>query len=47
MSGEFELFAGSGFLTQRDMYRIGGLMTACQMGLYLLVGTPWLMLIWR
>jgi DASS family divalent anion:Na+ symporter len=41
------LFAGSGLVSQRDMYRIGGLTTACHMVVYLLVGTPWLMLIWR
>jgi DASS family divalent anion:Na+ symporter len=41
------LFAGSGLVSQGDMYRIGGLMTACHMLLYLVVGTPWLMLIWH
>jgi DASS family divalent anion:Na+ symporter len=41
------LFAGSGMVSQRDMYRIGGLVTVCHMVLFLVVGTPWLMLIWR
>ena len=39
------LFAGSGFLSQRDLYRLGGLVTAFSMALYLLVGTPWLRLV--
>ena len=41
------LFAGSGFLSQRDLYRLGGLATAFSMALYLLVGTPWLRLVVR
>jgi len=41
------LFAGSGFLSQRDLYRLGALTTACTMVLYLVVGTPWLRLICR
>jgi DASS family divalent anion:Na+ symporter len=36
------LFAGSGFLSQRDLYRLGGLTTAFNMVLYLAVGLPWL-----
>ena len=39
------LFAGSGFLSQGDLYRIGGLTTAISMVLYLAVGTPWLRLV--
>jgi divalent anion:Na+ symporter, DASS family len=39
------LFAGSGFLSQRDLYRLGALTTACSMVLYLIVGLPWLRLI--
>ena len=39
------LFAGSGFLSQRDLYRLGGLTTACCMLVYLLVGLPWLRLV--
>jgi DASS family divalent anion:Na+ symporter len=41
------LFAGSGLLSQRDMYRLGGLSTAFCMVLYLVVGTPWLLLVTR
>ena len=39
------LFAGSGFLSQRDLYRLGGLTTAFCLVLYLVVGTPWLTLV--
>jgi divalent anion:Na+ symporter, DASS family len=41
------LFAGSGFLSQRDLYRLGALTTACSMVLYLVVGVPWLRLVLR
>ena len=41
------LFAGSGFLSQRDLYRLGALTTACSMVLYLVVGLPWLRLVVR
>ena len=36
------LFAGSGFLSQRDLYRLGAVSTACTMLIYLVIGTPWL-----
>jgi DASS family divalent anion:Na+ symporter len=39
------LFAGSGFLSQRDLYRLGGMTTAMLVLLYLVIGTPWLMLV--
>ena len=39
------LFAGSGFLSQGDLYRLGGLTTAFSLLLYLVVGTPWLRLV--
>jgi len=39
------LFAGSGFLSQRDLYQLGGITTAVNMALYLLIGTPWLLLV--
>jgi DASS family divalent anion:Na+ symporter len=41
------LFVGSGLVSQRDLYRFGGLITACHMAVFLIVGTPWLMLMWR
>ena len=41
------LFAGSGYLSQGDLYRLGAITTAFSLVLYLLVGTPWLMLVTR
>jgi DASS family divalent anion:Na+ symporter len=41
------LFAGSGYLTQGEQYRLGALTTAFNLGVYLLVGTPWLLLVAR
>jgi DASS family divalent anion:Na+ symporter len=41
------LFAGSGLLSQGDMYRLGALTTAFNMAIYLIVGTPWLWLVAR
>jgi DASS family divalent anion:Na+ symporter len=41
------LFAGSGHLSQGDLYRLGALTTAVNAAIYLLVGTPWLMLVLR
>jgi DASS family divalent anion:Na+ symporter len=41
------LFAGSGFLSQRDLYRLGALTTGFNMLLYLIIGTPWLWLVAR
>jgi DASS family divalent anion:Na+ symporter len=39
------LFAGSGYLSQNDLYRLGALHTGFCMLLYLVVGTGWIMLI--
>jgi divalent anion:Na+ symporter, DASS family len=41
------LFAGSGYLSQGDLYRLGALHTAFCVVLFLLVGTPWLWLVAR
>ena len=41
------LFAGSGYLTQRELYRWGALHTALCLVIYLVVGTPWLLLVMR
>jgi DASS family divalent anion:Na+ symporter len=41
------LFVGSGYLSQGDLYRLGGLHTGFCFLLYLLVGTPWLWLVTR
>jgi DASS family divalent anion:Na+ symporter len=41
------LFVGSGYLSQKDLYRLGALHTGFCVLLYLVVGTPWLMLVAR
>jgi divalent anion:Na+ symporter, DASS family len=41
------LFAGSGYLSQGELYKLGGLTTAFNLTVYLVVGTPWLMLVTR
>ena len=41
------LFAGSGYLSQGDLYRLGAITTGFCLLLYLVVGTPWLMLVAR
>jgi DASS family divalent anion:Na+ symporter len=39
------LFIESGYLSQSELYRLGAVTTAFNLAVYLLVGTPWLMLI--
>jgi DASS family divalent anion:Na+ symporter len=41
------LFVDSGFLPQKDAYRLGAVATAFSLLVYLAVGTPWLMLVSR
>ena len=41
------LFAGSGYLSQGDLYRLGAISTAFCLLLYLVLGTPWLVLVAR
>jgi DASS family divalent anion:Na+ symporter len=41
------LFAGSGYLSQGELYRLGGLTTAFNLAVYLVVGVPWLLLVTR
>jgi DASS family divalent anion:Na+ symporter len=41
------LFAGSGYLSQGDLYRLGGLTTLYNLAVYLVVGVPWLALVTR
>jgi DASS family divalent anion:Na+ symporter len=41
------LFTGSGYLSQGELYRLGALTTAVSLVVYLLLGTPWLMMIAR
>ena len=36
------LFAGSGYLSQSDLYRLGALSTAVNLLIYLVIGVPWL-----
>jgi DASS family divalent anion:Na+ symporter len=41
------LFAGSGHLTQGELYKLGAIATAFNLVVYLIVGTPWLLLVAR
>jgi DASS family divalent anion:Na+ symporter len=41
------LFAGSGFLSQSELYRLGALSTAVNLLIYLVVGVPWLAMVAR
>jgi DASS family divalent anion:Na+ symporter len=39
------IFAGSGYLTQGEIYKHGGIVTFANTAIYLAVGTPWILLI--
>ena len=39
------LCAGSGYLTQGEMYRMGGLVTLTNLVIFLGIGTPWILLV--
>ena len=41
------LFAGSGYLSQGDLYKLGALTTAVNMAVYFIIGTAWLFLVAR
>jgi len=41
------IFAASGYLTQRELYRLGAITTAFFLAVFLVVGTPWLLLVAR
>jgi len=41
------LFAGSGYMTQGEMYRIGAICTFVSLLIYLVIGVPWLWLVTR
>jgi DASS family divalent anion:Na+ symporter len=41
------LFTGSGYLSQGELYKLGALTTGMSLVIYLVVGTPWLMLVAR
>jgi DASS family divalent anion:Na+ symporter len=38
------LFAGSGYLSQNELYRLGAIMTAVSVTIYFVIGTAWLVL---
>jgi DASS family divalent anion:Na+ symporter len=39
------IFVGAGYLTQRELYRIGLLMTLFFLAVYMVIGTPWILFI--
>lgn len=41
------LFAASGYLEQRDIYRVGAIATALLVAIFLVIGTPWILFLWR
>jgi DASS family divalent anion:Na+ symporter len=41
------IFVGSGYLTQRELYRLGALTTGFCLLVFLALGTPWLLLVAR
>jgi DASS family divalent anion:Na+ symporter len=41
------IFAASGYLTQRELYKLGGLITLAFLVIYLLVGSPWVYFVVR
>jgi DASS family divalent anion:Na+ symporter len=41
------LFASSGYITQGELYKMGAIYTVFCMVLFLVIGTPWLMLVAR
>jgi DASS family divalent anion:Na+ symporter len=41
------LFAGSGMLSQPELYKLGALTTALNLAIYLVIGTPWLLFVVR
>jgi DASS family divalent anion:Na+ symporter len=41
------IFVGSGYLTQKELYRLGLLITLVFMAVFLTVGTAWIALVTR
>ena len=39
------LFTGTGYLSQRELYRLGAITTLISLLIYLVIGTPWLMFV--
>jgi len=44
-AGANVLCAGSGYLAQGDMYRMGGLVTLTNLLIFMVIGTPWILLV--
>ena len=42
---QYIIFAASGYLTQRELYRLGFLTTLAFLAVFLLVGTPWVLFV--
>jgi DASS family divalent anion:Na+ symporter len=38
------IFVGSGYLTQRELYRLGILVTLSFFAVFMVIGTPWIFL---
>jgi len=41
------LFAGSGYLAQGDLYRLGAITTGISVAIYFVIGTGWLLMVAR
>ena len=41
------IFAASGYLTQRELYKLGALITLAFLAVYLLIGSPWVYFVMR
>ena len=41
------IFAASGYLTQRELYKLGGLITLAFLAIYLVIGSPWVYFVMR
>jgi di/tricarboxylate transporter len=41
------IFAASGYLTQRELYKLGFIITVAFLAIYLLVGSPWVYFVTR
>ncbi len=41
----YVLFAGSGYITSREIYKYGGLVTLVNLLIYLFIGTPWILFV--
>ena len=41
------IFAASGYLTQRELYKLGALITLFFLAVYLLIGSPWVYFVMR